>query len=110
MVKVNCVSLSTVRIVKFAPPFMLIVCPIPPTNTLVNCELTPVTMGEEVEHVTVVGFTPLALLSINAVKLATILSWLCTVDDDVLKVHFQPVPRITVMSDDNPVPNAAQLK
>ena len=66
-------------------------------------------MGEDVEHVTVVGFTPSALLSTNAAKLATILSWLCTVDDAVLKVHFQPVPRITVVSDAT-VPNAAQLK
>ena len=52
MVKVSCVSLSTDRIVKFAPPLMLIVCPIPPTNTFVNCEFTPVTIGEDVEHVT----------------------------------------------------------
>ena len=104
-------SLSTVRIVKFAPPSMLIVCPIPPTNTLVNCEFTPVTMGEDVEHVTVVGFTPSALLSTNAAKLATILSWLCTVDCDVLNVHFQPVPRIMVVSDGNPdAPNPTQLK
>ena len=89
---------------------MLMVCPIPPTNTLVNCEFTPVTIGEDVEHVTVVGFTPSARLSIKAAKLATMLSWLCTVEADVLNVHFQPAPRIIVVSDVNPVPNATELK
>ena len=89
---------------------MLMVCPIPPTNTLVNCEFTPVIIDELVALVTVVGFTPSARLSINAAKLATILSWLCTVEPVVLKVHFHPAPRMIVVSEFNDDPNAVTLK